>query len=152
MHFHYYLPLERSGVLHFNESKSFYPENALSQGWLKLAQWFWRKRFLNFVNIFSLFCYYLPLEKGMVLHLKNLNPLHPRMLCAKFGWNWPSGRKCKKFMIKKEKLWSEVLTWPFGSGEVKKKSNIISSCKICFFCLINYNSQTTSINKMREKR
>ena len=21
----------------------------------------------------------------------NLNPLHPRMLCAKFGWNWPSG-------------------------------------------------------------
>ena len=21
----------------------------------------------------------------------NLNLLHPRMLCAKFGWNWPSG-------------------------------------------------------------
>ena len=21
----------------------------------------------------------------------NLNPLHQRMLCAKFGWNWPSG-------------------------------------------------------------
>ena len=21
----------------------------------------------------------------------NLNPLHPRMHCAKFGWNWPSG-------------------------------------------------------------
>ena len=21
----------------------------------------------------------------------NLNPLHPRMLCAKFSWNWPSG-------------------------------------------------------------
>ena len=21
----------------------------------------------------------------------NLNPLHPRMLCAKFGWNWTSG-------------------------------------------------------------
>ena len=20
-----------------------------------------------------------------------LNPLYPRMLCAKFGWNWPSG-------------------------------------------------------------
>ena len=23
----------------------------------------------------------------------NLNPLHPRMLCAKFGWNWPSGSR-----------------------------------------------------------
>ena len=21
----------------------------------------------------------------------NLNPIYPRMLCAKFGWNWPSG-------------------------------------------------------------
>ena len=21
----------------------------------------------------------------------NLNSLHPKMLCAKFGWNWPSG-------------------------------------------------------------
>ena len=21
----------------------------------------------------------------------NLNPLHPRMLCAKFGWNWLGG-------------------------------------------------------------
>ena len=21
----------------------------------------------------------------------NLNPLHPRMFCAKFGWNWPGG-------------------------------------------------------------
>ena len=22
---------------------------------------------------------------------RNLNSLHPRMLCAKFGWNWPGG-------------------------------------------------------------
>ena len=33
--------------------------------------------------------FYLSLKKGMVLHLKYLNPLHPRMLCANFGWNWP---------------------------------------------------------------
>ena len=120
MYFRYYLPLERSGVIHFNEYKSSSPENALCQVWLKLAQLFWRKRFLNFVNIFSLLCYYLPLEKSMVLCLKNLNPLYPRMLCAKFGWNWPS-EKCKKSMIKKEKLCSEKLTWAFGSGELKKK-------------------------------
>ena len=41
---------------------------------------------------FLLFRNYLPLEKGGALHLKkNLNPLHPGILCAKFGWNWPSG-------------------------------------------------------------
>ena len=29
----------------------------------------------------------------------NLNPLHPRMLCAKFGWNWPSGSGEEDFLI-----------------------------------------------------
>ena len=48
-------------------------------------------RFLNFVNVFLLFCNYLPLEKGMALHLNELEFLHSRMFCAKFGWNWPSG-------------------------------------------------------------
>ena len=50
MYFRYYLPLERSGVLHFNEYKSS-RENALCQVWLKLAQWFWRKRFLIFTPL-----------------------------------------------------------------------------------------------------
>ena len=27
----------------------------------------------------------------------NLNPLHPRMHCAKFGWNWPSGSGEEEF-------------------------------------------------------
>ena len=27
----------------------------------------------------------------------NLNPIHPRMLCAKFGWNWPSGSRGEDF-------------------------------------------------------
>ena len=41
-----------------------------------------------------------PLEKGVALHLKkNLNPLHPRMLCAKFGWNWPSGFSDQKKIV-----------------------------------------------------
>ena len=41
--------------------------------------------FFNFVNVFSLFHNYLPLEKGRVLHLNKIESLHPRMLCAKFG-------------------------------------------------------------------
>ena len=27
----------------------------------------------------------------MALICKTFSPLHPRMLCTKFGWNWPSG-------------------------------------------------------------
>ena len=31
-----------------------------------------KKMFLNFVNVFSLICYYLPLEKDGTFHLKEL--------------------------------------------------------------------------------
>ena len=77
-----------------NKLESHSPKDALCQDWLKLVQWFWR-RFLNFVNVFSLFHNYLPLEKGGA----NLNPLHPRMHCDKFGWNWLSGSGEEDFLI-----------------------------------------------------
>ena len=32
-----------------------------------------------------------PLKRAGPFIWTNLNPLYPRMLCAKFGWNWPSG-------------------------------------------------------------
>ena len=49
----------------------------LCQIWLKLAQWFWR-RYLNFINVFSLFHKYLPLEKGVTLHLNKLESKLPK--------------------------------------------------------------------------
>ena len=36
---------------------------SLKKVWLKLTQWFWRRRFSNFVNVFSLFRFYLPLKR-----------------------------------------------------------------------------------------
>ena len=74
-----------------NKFESPLPKDALCEVWLKLAQWFWRRRFFNFVNVFLLFRNYLPLEKGGSFICSNLSPLHPRMHCAKFGRNWPSG-------------------------------------------------------------
>ena len=32
---------------------------------------FWRRSFLNFVNVFSIYCYYLPWEKSVSFHLIN---------------------------------------------------------------------------------
>ena len=70
-------------------------KDALCQVWLKLAQcWF----FL-FCQCIFLFRNYLPLEKGRALYLNNLNPLLPRMLCAKFGGNWPNGSGEEDFLI-----------------------------------------------------
>ena len=41
--FHDYFPLEMGKALYLNKLESSLPNNALSQVWLKLAQWFWRR-------------------------------------------------------------------------------------------------------------
>ena len=91
--FRNYLPLEKDGVLHLNKLESPSPKDALCQVWLKLAQWFWSSSFFNSVNVFSLFISLIisPWKRAGPFIWTNLNPLHPRMLCTKFGWNWPSG-------------------------------------------------------------
>ena len=48
MYFCYFViisPLGKDGTLHFNEVESSSPNDALRQVWLKLVQWFLRKRF-----------------------------------------------------------------------------------------------------------
>ena len=53
---HYYIPLEKGVALHLNNLDFPSPKDALCQVWLKLAQMFWKRIFLNFINVFSLFC------------------------------------------------------------------------------------------------
>ena len=57
----------------------------------------------------------------------NLNPVQPGILCAKFGWNWPSGCGEEDENVKSlqtdrqtDDRWSEKLTWAFSSGELKR--------------------------------
>jgi hypothetical protein len=52
---------------------------------LKLACWFWRRRFFKNFSLFLLFRDYFPLKKGNPLHLNNLESPPPRMICAKYG-------------------------------------------------------------------
>ena len=80
--FRNYLPLKKDGALHLNKTESPSPKIALCQVWLKFAEWFWRRRFLNVVNVFSLFCNYLPLEKVGALHLNKIESPSPKdVLC-----------------------------------------------------------------------
>ena len=65
----------------------------MCQVWLKLAQWFWRRRFFNFVNAFSLFRNYLLLEKSGALHLNKLESPLPKNDFGRFWlkmakWFW----------------------------------------------------------------
>ena len=76
-------------ILHLNKLESPSPKNVLCQVWLKLAQWFWRRKFFNFVNVFFLFGNYLTLEKGGVLHLNKLvSPSPKNALCQLVRWFW----------------------------------------------------------------
>ena len=135
--------MEKGRALHLNKLESPSPKDTLCQVWLKLAQWFWRRRFFYFVNVFSLFRNYLPFEKAGPFIWTNLNPLHPGMLCAKFGWNWPIGSGEEDENVKSlqtdrqtdrqtdgrtdgrtdrqttDDRWSEKLTWAFSSDELK---------------------------------
>ena len=53
--------------------------DTLCQVWLKLAQWFWRRRFLNVVNVFSLFRNYPHPPHG-----KALGPSFEQTLAQRF--------------------------------------------------------------------
>ena len=48
---------------------------------------------------FHYFVIISPWKRAQPFIWTNLNPLHPRMLCAKFGWNWPSGSGEEDFLI-----------------------------------------------------
>jgi hypothetical protein len=64
--------LEKGYPLYLNKLESPLPKDDLCQFWLKLAQWFWRRRFLNDPTPFFLFCDYLPFEEELALYLNKL--------------------------------------------------------------------------------
>jgi hypothetical protein len=81
LHFCYYLPFEKDLALDLYNFEFPLPKDDLYQVLLKLACWFWR-RFLKKFSKFLLFCYYLPLGKGVALHLYNSkSPLPKDDLC-----------------------------------------------------------------------
>ena len=130
--FHYYLPLEKGAALHLKKLESHSPKDTLCQVWLNLAQWFLRRKcFLISSMYFHYFVIISPLKMAAPFIWTNLNLLHQRMLCAKFGWNWPSGTGEEDENGKRlekdgrtdrqttDDRWSEKLTWAFSSGELK---------------------------------
>jgi hypothetical protein len=65
-------------------------------GWLVLEKKFFKTKF----SVFLLFCFYFSLGRDVALHLNNLESPAPRMLCAKSGYNWPSGSEEKVENVK----------------------------------------------------
>ena len=140
-------PLEMGVVLHFYKFEFPLHRDALCQVYLKLAQWFWRRRFLKGANAFLPFCNYLPLGKGTARHLKKkIESPQTRMLCSKFGWNWPSGSG--KRWWKRENLLtdrrSEKFTWAFSSGELRIQEH-------CLFWIKSYKFRIEESVKLQNQ-
>ena len=91
MHFHNFAIIFPCVALHSNKYEFPSPKDGMCQFWLKLAEWFRRRESLNFVNVFLLFYFYLPLERDIAPYLKNRgSPLSQKSFVPRFGWNWPS--------------------------------------------------------------
>ena len=69
------------------------PSNHLHSRMLcDMFSWFWRRRFKIWCHQCILtFRLSSPWQRAWPFIWLNLNPLFPKMLCAKFGWNWPPG-------------------------------------------------------------
>ena len=130
--FHNYLHLEKGMAPHLNKFESSSPKDALCQVWLKLAQLFWRRRFLIFVNVFLLFCNYIPLKKDVVLHLNKQESPSPKdaliQVCMVESGLMVLKRKMKMWKVdnndedngRQTNCDQKKLTWTFGSGELIK--------------------------------
>ena len=113
-----------------------------------------KKIFYFFQCIFAISL--LPWKRAGSFICSNFNPLHPRMLYAKFGWNGFSGSREVDENVKNydndnalddrerttDKYWSEKFIWDFGSGELKSDEPLYRSepslyityyCSICQF-------------------
>ena len=70
-----------------NKLESHLPNDALCRVWLKLAQWYWRRRsFLNFRQYILAISLLSPLGKGRGPSIeKKLESPYTRTICAKCG-------------------------------------------------------------------
>ena len=105
MHFRYFViisPWKRSGPFIWTKLNPLYPRMLCAK-----FGWNWpigsgEEGFLSFVNLFSLFLNYLPLEKGGALHLEKLESPSPKdALCQVWlklaQWFWRRSWKSEKF-------------------------------------------------------
>ena len=71
----------------------------------------------NFFKIsFTYFHYFViisPWKRAGPFIWTNLNPPFPRMFCAKFGWNWPSGSGEEDFLISSMYFYYFVIISPW---------------------------------------
>ena len=58
---------------------------------------------------------------------RNFDPLHPRILCAKFGWNWSSGSGEEDILISSNNVFSQFRNYlPLEKGRALQLNKLES--------------------------
>ena len=61
----------------------------------------------------------------------NLNPLHPRMHCAKFGWNWPCGSGEEDFFLMYFRYFLIIFPWKRTGSFIWTKLILLHPRMLC---------------------
>ena len=87
------LPLEKGGPLHLNKLIYIaFNQGCFVPGLIDFGPVVLEKKFFLKASIyFQYFVFISPLKNERPIILLNLNSLHPKIFCAKFGWNWSTG-------------------------------------------------------------
>ena len=101
MYFHYFIiisPWKRAGPFIWTKLNPLHPRMLCAK-----FSWNWlsgpgEKDFIILSMYFHYFVIISPWKRAGPFIWTNLNSLHPRMLCAKFGWNWASGSGEEDFL------------------------------------------------------
>ena len=96
------------------------------------------------VNTFLLFHYYLPWKRVGPFIWRHLNPLYPRMLCAKFGWNWSGGSWEEDFKF-------QILKRIFSYYAIIPLVLVHSEPFICFTTLVCFVWSFIEIDRVKKK-
>ena len=89
--FLYYLHLKNGGFPSFEQTWVLITQGCIVQIWLKSTSGSEGEDFLISSMYFRYFVIISPLKRAGSFIWINLKPLHPKVHCAKFGWNWHSG-------------------------------------------------------------
>jgi hypothetical protein len=115
--FRYYLPFKKGSPLDLNKRESPRPKDDLCQVWFKLAQWFWRRRFLYDPTPILHFCEYLPFEEDLALYLNKLESPSPKDDLYQLWLNLAQWFWRRKFLNIFSVFFILLLLSPLGEGQ-----------------------------------
>ena len=102
MYFHYFViisPWKKVGTFICINLNSLYSRMLCAKFGSNWPSGSGEEDFLILSMYFRYFVIISPWKRAGPVIWTNLNPLHPRMLLAKFGWNWLSGSEEEDFLI-----------------------------------------------------